>query len=451
MKRNLSWGLAAIACAGCLLAVPVGLMTWGQEQVEPVVVLPFISSLEFETGEFSPGRGYVGTPEYCVAVSDRTSEEGSQQDELPAKADPPVIRTDVTLVEIGSVSPDKNRFNVIWDDDGDPSGVLALLFFLVHPQFEVIAATISPGEADPPVYAGRLALMMERLGVDIPVAYGPSQPAFGDHTFPPGWRDFVNGFFGLDLCGTFDCHAAPITVIPTGSADLLIADLLETQACQADRLVLFASGPLTNVYQAYLAWQSVASTQQIEDVATNCLETEIMGGAINVPGNLGEGVSPPPNHVAEWNIWIDPVAAEEVFHSPDVAYLTPLDVTNQVLWSMSDVAELRSIDTCEADLAASLLQALIESIGYPAVYAWDIDAAALAALRLAEGGSVTINGRTWNTAWNEHCIDVATSGPNEGGMSFGSGPHKTRIYEITSADAESLKQYVISIFAQTAP
>ena len=451
MTKRFSQRRIAGMCIGCVLLAGVCSTAPSRLRAESVELLTFASEWEFEESEFFPSRGYLGTSTCSCAGTVHTSEEGRQLDDLLVRGNPPARWMDVALLEVDSTRSDANRFNVIWDDDGDPSGVLALVFFLVHPQFEVIAATISPGEADPPLYAGRLALMLERLGVDIPVAYGPSVPAFGHHTFPSEWRDFVNGFFGLDLCNVFDCHAAPLTIIPTGRADLLIADLLEKQVCQANRLVLFASGPLTNVYQAHLAWQSIASTQQIENLARTCLETEIMGGAINVPGNLGEGGSSPPNHVAEWNIWIDPIAAEEVFHGPDIAYLTPLDVTNQVLWSMSDVAELRSIGTCEADLAAALLQALIESIGFSAVYAWDIDAAALAAIRLAEGGSVTIDGQTLNVACSEHSLYVATSGPNEGGMSFGTGPHKTRIYQITPADAEMLKQYVIRTFADAAP
>jgi purine nucleosidase len=78
-------------------------------------------------------------------------------------------------------------------------------------------------------------------------------------------------------------------------------------------LTLVALGPLTNLA---LAWRRGAHTfRQLAEVV-------IMGGAFAVPGN----VTP----VAEFNIYIDPEAAQVVFASGVPMTLIGLDVTEQV-------------------------------------------------------------------------------------------------------------------------
>ena len=52
----------------------------------------------------------------------------------------------------------------------------------------------------------------------------------------------------------------------------------------------------------------------------------IMGGAILVPGNLNPPIADHnmSNKLAEWNIYIDPVAADQVFKSGIPIKLIPL-------------------------------------------------------------------------------------------------------------------------------
>jgi len=55
----------------------------------------------------------------------------------------------------------------------------------------------------------------------------------------------------------------------------------------------------------------------------------MMGGAVQVPGNVGSS-SNIQNEVAEWNIYVDPHAAAIVFNSGVPITLVPLDATNDV-------------------------------------------------------------------------------------------------------------------------
>ena len=96
-------------------------------------------------------------------------------------------------------------------------------------------------------------------------------------------------------------------------------------------------GPLTN-----MAWL----LQQRPDLAGRIETIVIMGGALNVRGN----VSP----FAEFNTWVDPEAARIVFDSSVEKVLAPLDVTTTVALSME---EMRSAFDPPNDFANYLLRA----------------------------------------------------------------------------------------------
>jgi inosine-uridine nucleoside N-ribohydrolase len=89
--------------------------------------------------------------------------------------------------------------------------------------------------------------------------------------------------------------------------------LLQVVQHYGRNLTVIALGPLTNIARAIQL--APALMQQLGRLV-------IMGGAIGVPGN----VSP----VAEFNIFVDPHAADVVFRAGLPITLVPLDVTTQV-------------------------------------------------------------------------------------------------------------------------
>ena len=357
------------------------------------------------------------------------------------------------LLLCASLGASATEYNVIWDDDGDMTGLLALMLFLAHQDFHVVGVTVSAGEAVPAPYATRLAVMLERLGYNIPIAYGSETPVLGDHVFPEPWRKGVTSFFNLDLCEAIDCTGAlSSTLYPQPDAAELIAQALASMDAGTDDLVLFASGPLTNVYEALAAWANLDTQADIEDKATNCLHLEIMGGAVTVPGNLSDWPYwTPPNGTAEWNIWVDPHAAAGVFSGPAIVHVSPLDATNEVLWTSADVDTLKAIGTCFADFAATLLDICVSGSGGQTAHAWDLVAAAMTVIRLAEGGVISIGGSTWIQQIDDYCLYVDTFPPNEGWTRVCCGPTNAQVYRIDSQNAAQLvKEYVIQVFAQAA-
>lgn len=104
----------------------------------------------------------------------------------------------------------------------------------------------------------------------------------------------------------------------------------------------------------------------------NIRSVEIMGGAVKSPENVG-------TVPAEWNIYIDPVAAEEVFASGMAVRVTPLDATDQVPWMESDAAAWEASDAPAGSVAARFLRRTMSDWGSRRIPIWDLVAALNAA------------------------------------------------------------------------
>jgi pyrimidine-specific ribonucleoside hydrolase len=246
---------------------------------------------------------------------------------------------------------------LIFDDDGSPDGLIALLYFLNHPGYEVRAVTVSPGEAHPAVFAPKLSHWLAGLGrIDIPVGAGRDSPLAGGNAFPDPWRQASDDFWGLELPET----AEALRPVPAAQ---LIVDTLN----QSDRPVtIFVSGTHTNLAEALRLHPAAAG---------KIAAVYIMGGSLHVPGNIGSDWPEIDNDVAEWNIWVDPLAAQEVFATGLELHLVPLDATDQVTWTAADTRAWAGGSLPEGDRAADILNGLFESWSTDSVIIWDLVAA----------------------------------------------------------------------------
>jgi pyrimidine-specific ribonucleoside hydrolase len=243
---------------------------------------------------------------------------------------------------------------IIVDDDGSPDGIIALLYFLRNPLFDVRAVTISCGEAHPEAFARHVKQLLAGLGrTGIPVGTGRATPLEGSNAFPEPWRESSDSFWGI----SFPQAPAPDQPIPAAE---LIA---ETLTSSSQPVMVFVSGNHTNLAEALRLEPGIV--EHIRDI-------HIMGGSVNIPGNIENDWPAIRNSVAEWNIWVDPVAAGEVFASGLPLQLTPLDATNQVIWTESDAALWASSGAPESALAADLLQWMLQSWSQTGVYLWDL-------------------------------------------------------------------------------
>jgi inosine-uridine nucleoside N-ribohydrolase len=127
-------------------------------------------------------------------------------------------------------------------------------------------------------------------------------------------------------------------------------------------VAVFVSGPCTDLARAL---------RLDPGIREHISAVYIMGGAVYVPGNLTDFSAYPDNVSAEWNIYIDPLAASEVFESGLPIVLVPLDATNQVRASMADTARWRQGGRV-ADFAADFYDMLLGGSSESEMSLWDV-------------------------------------------------------------------------------
>lgn len=89
------------------------------------------------------------------------------------------------------------------------------------------------------------------------------------------------------------------------------------------QLTIIALGPLTNL---------AAALQRDPELAGKVRQVVVMGGAFRVPGNIGR--------VAEFNVFVDPEAAQAVCESGLPVTWVPIDVTQHCLLRLGDLEAL---------------------------------------------------------------------------------------------------------------
>ncbi len=244
----------------------------------------------------------------------------------------------------------------IIDTDMGPEDWMALLYVLGHDDIDVLAISIVGDGVGrcPEVEATALALVMFATGEDgaIPVACGATSPLDGFHAMPPAWRDASapENFEPLPMSS-----AMPD---PRGGVDLII----ETLRGADEPIAILAIGPLTNIALAF---------DKAPDMVDKVRQIVVMGGAVYVSGNVSDpsDSAMPVNSVAEWNIFLDPVAADAVFSSGVSIRLVPLDATNHVPVDATLAGEIfDGIETAPARWAHDVLSGDIQSGGF---YFWD--------------------------------------------------------------------------------
>jgi pyrimidine-specific ribonucleoside hydrolase len=259
---------------------------------------------------------------------------------------------------------------VIVDTDAGTDDLLALAFLLGRSDVHIEAITIVNGMAHVPAGAANVLALLQLAGhAEIPVYAGSTVPLAGHAAFPAAWRKISDDLPGVQLPKT------DAKVQAQSAVSFLVRRLSDTKRPAR----ILALGPLTNL--------GAALRQQPFD-AQGIDELVIMGGAVRVPGNLGDGGAfKTENKTAEWNIYLDPLAASIVFSSKASIRLIPLDATQQVpirtdfLKTLQDDAK-----TPLEQFAAQVLATDSTLIRQGYFYAWD----PLAAVALVEVDAVRV-------------------------------------------------------------
>src|SRR5919198_1326206 len=200
------------------------------------------------------------------------------------------------------------------DTDPGIDDALALMLALRSPELRVELITTVAGNVPVPMATANARRILALLAPPVwpAVAQGLGRPlrrplctATAFHS-----NDGLGGVTHLRHADGSPCYPVPEQPAAHPQA---VQRLLHVVQRYGRDLTIIALGPLTNIARAIR--RAPATMQQLGRLV-------IMGGAIGVPGN----VSP----VAEFNIFVDPHAADVVFRAGLPITLVPLDVTRQV-------------------------------------------------------------------------------------------------------------------------
>ncbi len=258
------------------------------------------------------------------------------------------LSPDPGLIQIQTPKP------VIFDTDMAHEDMFAALFLLSHPNVDVRAITVSgTGEAHcGPGVSNALGLVAASGHENIPVACGREAPLAGDHVFPAEWRQAADDAYGVEI-------PAGGAASKLSAADLII-DILQKSN---EAITIVAVGPLTNIAEAL---------QKVPEISANIKEIYIMGGAVESKGNVGNSGVNIQNEYAEWNIYIDPVAANIVFKSGIPIILIPLDATDDVPVTRNFYKALeKNRNTPMAKLVYEMLRANLDFVDSGGFQFWD--------------------------------------------------------------------------------
>jgi inosine-uridine nucleoside N-ribohydrolase len=244
---------------------------------------------------------------------------------------------------------------LIVDTDAGTDDLMAIAFLLSRSDVHIEAITVVNGLAHVQAGAKNILRLLELAGSnDIPVYIGHAAPLAGKNSFPDSWRRSADEPPSVDLPTT------KRTPEPHTATEYLVKRL----AVFTSPVSILALGPLSNIADALEKFPR--GIHCVEDMA-------IMGGAVRVRGNLGDGgYYLTDNNFAEWNLYVDPLAAKKVFESGVRFRLIPLDATNQVPIDAAYLNMFKTrVKTPLGKFAARVLESSRTLIANHIFYAWD--------------------------------------------------------------------------------
>jgi inosine-uridine nucleoside N-ribohydrolase len=222
---------------------------------------------------------------------------------------------------------------LILDVDTGTDDAVAIMFAALHPDLDLIGLTTVNGNLPVEKTTDNTLRVLDWIGRrDVPVYRGLSDPIArrGRLAEIHAARDSPQ-----------DGHGNSLPIPPTDLAhhDVgAVEYLVETLRATTEQLTLVAVGPLSNVAAALAIAPSLVGTVD---------ELVVMGGSHAI-GNVTAS--------AEFNIWVDPEAANVVL-SAGFEHLTlvPLDATHQARFTRANCTELERLGTPAGDAAARFI------------------------------------------------------------------------------------------------
>ncbi|GIU20012.1 pyrimidine-specific ribonucleoside hydrolase RihA [Shewanella sp. MBTL60-007] len=216
---------------------------------------------------------------------------------------------------------------IILDCDPGHDDAISLILAMSSSALKPLAVTTSAGNQTPDKTlnnALRILTLLERH--DVPVAAGAPKPLARELII----ADNVHGESGLDGPKLPDPAFEPLSI---SGIELMAQKVRESD----EAVTLVPSGPLTNIALFLATYPELHN--KIERIV-------LMGGAAEA-GNW--------TPAAEFNIFVDPEAADMVFKSGIPITMCGLDITHQAQIMDEDIERIRTINNPVAKCVAELL------------------------------------------------------------------------------------------------
>ncbi|MBF9046789.1 nucleoside hydrolase [Rhodobacterales bacterium LSUCC0031] len=217
---------------------------------------------------------------------------------------------------------------IIIDTDPGQDDAVAILLALASPdEIALLGITTVAGNVPLALTQKNARIICELAGrPDVPVFAGCERPMVQ----PLVTAEHVHGKTGLDGI------ALPDPTMPLQdrhAVDFIIETL---RAEPSGTVTLCPLGPLTNIATAFA---------RAPDIVARVKQIVLMGGAYFEVGNI--------TPAAEFNIYVDPEAADIVFKSGVSLVVMPLDVTHKVLTTRPRIDAIRAIGSPVAHAVAA--------------------------------------------------------------------------------------------------
>ena len=219
---------------------------------------------------------------------------------------------------------------IILDCDPGQDDAVAIFLAISSPdELELLGITAVGGNVPLALTEKNVRMMCDIAGrKDIPVFAGCADPMVRDAIT----AEYIHGDTGIDGIDVFE----PRTPLQDKHAVEFIIDTL--RAATGASVTLVPTGPLTNIATAI---------QQAPEILDHIEEIVIMGGAMREGGNRTPS--------AEFNIMVDPHAADIVLNCGRPITLLGLDVTHRVLSTAERVARIAALGNAVADATVGML------------------------------------------------------------------------------------------------
>ncbi|UUP17951.1 nucleoside hydrolase [Nitratireductor thuwali] len=219
---------------------------------------------------------------------------------------------------------------IIIDTDPGQDDALAILLALASPELDVLGITAVAGNVPLPLTEKNALKICELAGKrETAVFAGASRPLVRDLVT----AEHVHGKTGLD--GP-DLPEPTMRLREQHAVDFIVETLMSHGEGE---VTLCPLGPLTNLALALIREPRIAPRVK---------EIVLMGGGFFEGGNI--------TPAAEFNIYVDPHAADVVFRSGAPIVMMPLDVTHKAMTTARRVAAFRGLGTRVGAAVAQMLE-----------------------------------------------------------------------------------------------